>query len=396
MRLVKLLLIFTILSVPLGQLGRIPGLPEGVGIYVTDVLVAMTVVWWVAHSLAVKRSLKIPKLGFYILAFAFIALLSLVNGARYLESVAEVLVSASYLLRWIIYAGLYFVVADTQTHLKGVFGKVLIVSGVVLALAGFVQLALFPDWSLFLAYGWDPHKNRLLSTFFDPNFTGIYLVLTINLLFGWRISAGGVKPPASGGAGAPIWCFYAGLLVCGTALVLTFSRSAWLAMAVSIFVWGVFKSRKLLIGALLIGFLAYFAVPRVQTRIAGGTDPDDSARLRFQSWSNTLQIAKEHPVLGVGFNTFRYAQAREGLFDWRQPLGGHAGAGSDSSLLLVFATTGILGFLSYLGILGRIGVVGLQSRAILKLSVLAALLVNSLFINSLFYPPIMLFFWFML
>ena len=117
--------------------------------------------------------------------------------------------------------------------------------------------------------------------------------------------------------------------------------------AVSIFLFGIIRSRKLLFLSLIVGFLAYFMIPRIQTRVAGITDPDDSAKLRFVSWERTFTIAKDHLLLGVGFNNFRSTQEDYGFFDYNIPEGGRAGAGSDSSLLLILATTGLIGFVLY-------------------------------------------------
>ncbi len=397
-----ILLLLTILSISLGQLGRLPFLPEGLNLYITDILVAATVFYWFLHSFIVKKKLKLPRRGFLILAFIFIAFISLINSSQYLESLQELLISASYLARFVFYSGLFFVGASLDKQSREKIISVFLLSGVLLALFGFIQLLFFPDWSQFAYLGWDPHKNRLLSTFFDPNFTGIYLVLVINLFF-YRFVETGLIASLREKITFPSILLVAVAVICSIGLLLTFSRSAWLAMAISIFIWGIFKSKKLFFAAALLAFLAYFAIPRVQTRIAGGFDPDDSAKLRFQSWSNTWQIAKQKPIIGVGFNTFRYAQEREGYFDWRQPEGGHSGAGSDSSLLFVFATTGALGLVAYLGILATQSFNHLTIfffhrkkfalRGIFIISAVAALLTNSVFINSLFYPAIMIFYW---
>ncbi|MFH1694146.1 MAG: hypothetical protein ABH880_00035, partial [Patescibacteria group bacterium] len=79
------------------------------------------------------------------------------------------------------------------------------------------------------------------------------------------------------------------------------------------------------------------------------------------------------------------------VFDWRQPQGGHSGAGSDSSLLFVLATTGVFGLAAYLAIF----TLALQKNTCL-LACLGALAVNSLFVNSLFYSAIMVFLWVLL
>jgi putative inorganic carbon (HCO3(-)) transporter len=272
-----------------------------------------------------------------------------------------------------------------------------------LALAGFVQLAVLPDFTkLDPSLGWDPHKNRLASTFMDPNFCGAYLVLTLVLIFS-RILRTGDR----GNQGERGLLGVLGTLVF-VALILTFSRSAWLMFAVAMGVLGILKSKKLLILALVAFLAAYALVPRVQTRVAGGVDPDDSASARIVSWKATLEIVKEHPLIGVGFNAFRYAQVRQGFFGFKDPLGGRAGAGSDSSLLLVLATTGVVGLAAFilLGIGGireiggirGIWIIGNTGRGLdlALVAGLAGLLVESNFINSLFYPWIMIWMWTML
>ena len=216
-----------------------------------------------------------------------------------------------------------------------------VVSGVVLAFLGVIQLIILPDFTtLDPDLGWDPHKNRLASTFFDPNFVGAYCVLCLTLLFDKFYS---VNKKSSKFEIRDV-VFFLILLI---ALVLTFSRSAWGMFGVVVLIYGLFKSRVLLISAFFVAFLAYFAVPRVQTRLSGITDPADSASLRLDSWGNTVKIIKDNFWIGTGFNTYRYVQRDYGFLTPDNE-NVHSGAGSDSSLLFVFATTGVFGFLVYL------------------------------------------------
>ena len=147
----------------------------------------------------------------------------------------------------------------------------------------------------------------------------------------------------------------------------------------------------LLLLAVCIMFLAYFAVPRVQTRISGVTDPADSAHFRLISWSNTLDIASDNLFLGVGYNSFRYAQKEYGVFD-PGTVGGHSGAGSDSSFLLVLATTGIIGLivftLAYFFPIAS-SISNLTPYRLVLVASLVGLFIESQFVNSLFYPQIM-------
>jgi len=96
-------------------------------------------------------------------------------------------------------------------------------------------------------------------------------------------------------------------------------------------------------------------------------------------------------VIGVGFNTFRYAQQDYGIFEIGET-GGNSGAGTDSSFLLVLATTGVFGFLIFLA--GYLFPLFQKKNAFYlpMLAAFSALFMQSQFINALFYPQI-LFLW---
>jgi hypothetical protein len=68
-----------------------------------------------------------------------------------------------------------------------------------------------------------------------------------------------------------------------------------------------------------------------------------------------------------------------------------AAAGMDSSLLFVAATTGIIGAAAYIYLLFSMIRNGKKSR--FYIASFAALLVHSLFVNSLFYPWVMIWMW---
>ncbi|OGC66771.1 hypothetical protein A2364_00240 [candidate division WWE3 bacterium RIFOXYB1_FULL_43_12] len=267
---------------------------------------------------------------------------------------------------------------------RGQLEKYLTFSAIFLSAAGLVQLWLLPDFTMLdPALGWDPHKNRVASTFFDPNFLGAYLVTVLTLILG-SISEGKKDKCRLVSAGV--------LLIF---IFLTFSRSAWAMLAVVIFIFGLFKQRRLLLLGLLLAFLAYFLVPRVQTRLVGITDPADSARFRLVSWKNAIQISRDNMLTGVGFNAYRYAQ-KDYNFLTADNISSRSGAGADSSLLFVLATTGIFGALTFVSALAfpfLDSVVFKRKYGLVIASLLPALMLESLFLNSLFYPQIMFVFY---
>ncbi|KKU49251.1 MAG: hypothetical protein UX69_C0004G0026 [candidate division WWE3 bacterium GW2011_GWA2_46_9] len=349
---------------------------------VSDLAVAAFALAGCAYFLARKRA-AVPKYLLAFFVFAFVAMLSL--GFNFHKLAFEDFgVAFLYLARFIVYL-LGGVVLYNMLRTKMMAPSAILAafgaSAIFVAVVGFIQLVVLPDYSVLdLALGFDPHKNRLGSTFFDPNFTAGYLALVVSLLLG---SIRGKK------SGAALKLVLA-LAVLTIAVFLTFSRSGWLMLGVVVFVFGMLRYRWMLLAALLIAFLAYFAVPRVQTRITGATDPADSARFRLISWKNTALVASDNLVTGVGFNAFRFAQKEYGFFD-PGSFGGNAGGGSDSSFLLVLATTGVLGFAIFLFayFYPLLGSAWGSAKSLSLAAALAGLFVHSQFVNSVFFPPML-------
>lgn len=375
----KYLFYISLAALSLGQFAVISKQGEST-IYIFDILLAIFAITALIYFLGVKKSLKVPK---YLLLFVFFSVAAFISliPQFFLLDITTFSIAAFYFVRWCIYLLSGILIYNMLLN-KNISEKQLIYaflySGVFIAAAGFIQLILLPDFEVLdPVLGWDPHKNRLASTFFDPNFAGGYLTLCLALALGQS------KPKKYLLTG----------FVLLAAVFLTFSRSSWAMFAIVILIYSLFKYRWLLIIAGFAAFLAYFAVPRVQTRITGTTDPADSAQFRLISWKNALEIAKDNRFLGVGFNNFRYAQKEYGFLG-ADGLGGHAGAGTDSSFLLVLATTGLVGFLLFLigyfyPVWDAVNRRSAGSYSLVLIAVVGGLLLHSQFVNSLFYPQIM-------
>lgn len=246
---------------------------------------------------------------------------------------------------------------------------------------------LFPDLSFLVSFGWDPHIRRIATSFLDPNFSGGLLAVLIAISLSLFLATNKKSYFA-------IFAIYLG------AIILTFSRSSYLALIVTLFTIGLLKSPKTLVSSLLFLTLVFWGISPVKERVVGAFTLDETARARLQSWSQAITIFKDNYLFGVGFNTYRFAQAKYGFFTADQPLGGHSGAGTDSSILLVAATTGVFGSIFFLSIVFAIIKLFAKSAksSYLHLASLASflgLLVHSQFVNSLFFPQIMLIIWMM-
>ncbi len=392
-RLLFPLFVLCLVTLSLGQFSVIYKFNAG-SIYLFDILIALFDLTGVIFLLLARKPVKTPLPIVFLVTFCALGATSLALTPLNLEPL-EFSISASYLARFFSYV-LFALVSWNLVKLRifrvDKIQRAVIYTGLFLFVAGLFQLIVLPDLeALNPSLGWDPHKNRMVSTFFDPNFLGAYFVICLALSV--SIIASAVIPQQRGVTAneARRSLFNKGLyplssIVFLIGIFLTFSRSAWLATSVLLF-FTLLRKKYLLLISLAIVLLAVFAVPRIQTRISGVTDPQDSASFRLISWKNTWEVAKENWVFGVGYNTFRYAQKEYGFLD-DSILTARSGAGSDSSLLLVLATTGIFGLLFFAGFFIVVLMQAVKIRDFVIVGLILALLVDSLFINSLFYPQI--------
>ena len=380
------LYLIAVTSLSLGQFTSIYK-NEGVNVYLYDFFVFLFAFIGFLILLS-KKSFKIPSQLFLFFPFTAWALISVILQFPKLNTL-DWLISLSYLIRWITYllsATVIFNMIDKKYVTPGFLKVSIVFAGLIVAVLGFIQLVVLPDFTVLdKSLGWDPHKNRLASSFFDPNFVGGLLSICLGVILDEFYS---LKEKLQKKF------FILSLPVIILGIFLTFSRSSWAMAGIIFMVFGVFKSKKLLLGAILIVFSAYFFVPRVQTRISGVTDPSDSAHFRLASWKNAIEISKDNLLFGVGFNAFRYYQKDFGFFD-SGFFGGNSGAGTDSSFLLILSTTGIVGFVFFItayivNILRNLKTSDLKKLSVC--SILIGLFIHSQFVNSIFYPQIM-YFW---
>lgn len=338
-----------------GNLYKFSFFSSDVHLSLLDIVVFLIFIFSTKKILNIYRPLIVP-----ITSFTLVALLSLIIGT-FRFGVNAGLIGSFYLIRWIIYTTLFVTLGSRIQITK------LRILGMGTVIMGILQYALYPDIRSLTVAEWDPHYYRVVSTFLDPGFTGIIIVFTLILFT--------LKPLRNRVLNLLVW------FVSYITLALTYSRASYLAFLVA-FAWISWykKSWKLFVGIALLFVVTIFVLPTSPGGEGVKLERTSTILARIDNWKNTIFIFGKNPILGVGFNTYRYAQGVN--------LVSHSGAGADSSLLFVAATTGIIGLLAYLWYLRRLYT--LNPVAYTLQATIVALLVHSLFLNSLFYPAVML------
>jgi len=346
---------------------------------------------------------KHPKVFRYFLVFIGVAFVSLLLSIPDF-SPKEILIAAMYWVRFVSYGFLGLLVYQETKTKDQIKNTLLVILGfsLLLAFAGFIQMLVFPDLISIVEQGWDPHQNRLVSTWLDPNFVGGFFafIFSFVLAFTLHIKKRSLK-----------YGLIVALLILESSIFLTYSRSAYLAFLAGAFIVTMLKSPRVFIIIFLVFGLqvssSSYAVQRVVSMIFNldmvfsAESKDPTANFRVRSWMDTISLIKEKPILGYGYNNLTTVKNQLDIVHTESQ---HSASGSDSSLLTILATTGILGFLPFFlfylitfidarkMFLIKENNILAQSLSLGMLGGISVLFLHSIFVNSLLYPPILLFF----
>ena len=176
------------------------------------------------------------------------------------------------------------------------------------------------------------------------------------------------------------------------ALLLTYSRSSYLAFFAGIFILFL-KNKKLLVPTLitLAILVSLFYLPQ---KFGEGTKllRISTIHARLINYQESIYFISSKPIFGFGFDTLRYVKYQQGMImqKWQQT---HSGAGLDNSLLFVLATTGFVGLLQFFLLWKNI--FKKYSNPVIFASI-ASLFIHGMFVNSWFYPWVMLWLFFLI
>ncbi len=360
------------------SLGEIVQINLGSGFVIEPLDVGLGILFfsWLVFKLWNRQKIKRTQIFLSLVFFVSYGLFALIVNNLHL-SLSEFIVSLSYLLRWSLYASIFFIINDFDKKFKNKIINLLIAVGSLVVGLGYVQYLLYPNLRNLYYLGWDEHMVRLFSVFLDPNFAGAFFVLFFLLLINAFLEKKRIL---------------IGLLAILTlgAIFMTFSRSALIMLIASASLLFILMNKKIWIAVLLgtiffviVATSRYFDIENINLfRIV-------SSEARLKTAIKAIEIIREHPVLGVGFNAYRYAKLDNSSRADKLRVISHADAGVDNSFLFVIATTGLIGFILYLFLWFRI----LKTASVLAIASVTGVFIDSMFINSLFYPLIMLWIW---
>lgn len=317
---------------------------------------------------------KEPGFFKFILYFLFVAAFSYVLSVPIFK--AGAIYGLFYLFRIFAYAYFFVYVwnfAKKSEANKNLLINSLIVISVVSAIFGWYQYFTVPDLKPLYYIGWDMHLYRLAGTFLDSTFLALVIVFGLILLMNKYVDTKNHK----------FLPFIVFLLI---SLAFTYTRAAYLAFLAGFIIIGLSKKnlRKVFFWIIGLGLIAA-VLPTAKNHSISLTRTF-SIDARFINYKQALNVFEKYPIFGVGYNNMCVARNK---FIGEEAFASHACSGSDSSLLLILATTGIVGFMVFVSGLYAV-VKSLNGNYVTPvIASLVALFVHSLFSNSLFFPWIM-------
>lgn len=283
----------------------------------------------------------------------------------------------------LLFPALLLFVQDIRLEKLVHHSLVMVVSSV--AILGLVQWLFIRDLTFLTQWGWDPHQGRLVSTWLDPNFVGIFFAMMLP----WFIAR-------------KSW-WVVGIM---PALLLTSSRSSFVALALAVLclspflLLGLLKQAKhaafiitsSIAGLSLIALV--IAILLLGSRAQSLLKEDPTVNLRLDSLHTAWNVIENHPWVGVGYNAYQFA----GMHSTQQvDFSIHSRAGADNSYLTLWATTGLIGLFLFLAPVAAMAIFLLKQWLIqsdfIAFSIavsLLTLLIHANFINSLLYTHLLI------
>lgn len=318
-------MLLTFTAFLLGQLGRISFGGGAVNIYLYEILICVTITFlFFKHKFLPIISIvkKVP----FLLAFLICMIITFLFRVSEF-SLQENIVAFLYLVR----LGLYFLyfsflTYETRGTLPKSYHSITQFSFISLVLLSVTQYFLYPDLQNLYYQGWDPHLYRAFGTFLEPVILGTVTVLYMLYFFFHHMKKS----------------FRTILLVAGVLIgLLSFARSVYLGLVMTILLYFSTKKKTVLIGFLILFVIGILLLPKSSGE---GLNLLRTSTIisRAESYQQGLALWNKNPLFGTGYNRIAYEKNREGMIE-KAETRNHAEASLHSSFLIILVTGGAIG-----------------------------------------------------
>lgn len=336
-----------------GQLGRISFFDQQINFYLYEIVLTLSL-----FLLLIKYRLKPVKDAWKkfkpLLFFLTILLISLLmNWLKY--NLFENTVASLYFFRIALYFAYFFYLQYhlrknkdfSQTIRYGFF-----IIAILTIITTVIQYFLYPDLRNLFYQGWDPHLYRTFGVFFDTSIAAaIFGILFLT-------------------ANQPVIKVIYLILI-----ALSFSRSIYLGLFLTLIYLSI-RQKQLKKMAL---FLLFFIILIIFIPKPAGEGVNlkrfYSINSRVDDYRQGINLWKNQPVLGYGYNRIRYVKNSDSL---------HSGATFSSSFITILVSSGILGLFGFV-----LALWSLKKSNRLAPSLLMFLTIVSLSDNVLLHPFIL-------
>lgn len=325
----NLLFFLTVFLFSFGQLGRISFLNQKIKFYLYEVFIIIST-FYLLYRYRLKPIIEnYQKLRFFYFFIAFLCLGYLVDIFKF--KIIENLIAFLYLSRLIM----YFLYGNLLNYWakKNKFNRklpfIILSLSLVMIFFSFIQYILYPDLRNLSYLGWDEHLYRMFGLFFDTSIAAaIY-----GLFFLYFLNQNNINKK--------IKVIFLFLFL--TAIVLSFSRAAYLTIFLTLLVDLIFKKKAKLIFLFLTVFLLILLFSPKPFGEGVNLRRQFSIISRVNDYRLALNIWRKHPFFGIGYNRIGfYKEKGQMIFP------SHSSFSFSSSYLIILVTGGIIGFLLFL------------------------------------------------
>lgn len=339
-----LALIAILYDIKIGIVGAvflIPFLPDMISLLFIMFLVA---VYFYDHITKRKNSLDARPVYIPLILYALIMLIGTITSINPGGSFRDLTIH-------FVSLGLVFLLINSIDRLEefNVVVTFIVFSATIVALIGLYQyLVGVPIDAAWVDVENNPDiRARVYSVFGNPNVLAEYLIMTIPLSISLMWYSKKIHKKL-------IFLATSGVLI--LSLVLTLSRGGWIGFAFSAFVFVLLIEKRLLLSIIPISVAGVFLLPQpILNRILSiGNLADSSNAYRLTMWGITLEIIRDHPIVGVGLGHIPFKQTFETYIRTMPTYHAH------NTYLEIAAELGIPGLIAFLFLLFIVFKYGIQ------------------------------------